>query len=93
MAILAGASRDPAFGLGIVVIAIVIWISRPERRRLLTTMRLAGATSEQTAMTAFELGAEGSRTLERLVESGLVVATNDGRFFLVEKTNSRSGAT
>jgi hypothetical protein len=58
--------------------------SQPERRRLLDTLTTSGAISPETAMTRYELVAERSRPLDRLVRQGLVATTSDGRFYVVE---------
>lgn len=59
--------------------------SRPEQRRLLGVLLTASATDPETAMTTYQLGAERSRVMARLVRDGLVAMTPDGRFYIGDR--------
>jgi hypothetical protein len=75
------------FGAGALLVGYAA--SRPERRRLLGALELASAVDPDTAMSTFQLAAEQSRVMARLVRDGLVVPTPDGRFYIGDRRRIR----
>jgi hypothetical protein len=67
----------------VVVLAFPVYlVSDPEGRRIVSILQLAGATTPERAMTAYELGADDSRTLPRLVRRHTITETGGGRYFV-----------
>jgi hypothetical protein len=70
-------------GLLVVVLAIPTFLaSDPEGRRIVGVLQRATATIPDSAMTAYELDADESRTLRRLIKDGIVEETSDRRYFV-----------
>jgi hypothetical protein len=70
-------------GLIIVVLAIPAFLaSDPEGRRIVGVLQRATATTPTTAMNAYELAADDSRTLRRLINEGTIGETSDRRYFV-----------
>jgi hypothetical protein len=74
---------DRSGGMVVFVLAIPVYFaSDPEGRRIVDVLRRADAVTAATAMTAYEVGAEGSRTLRRLVDGGIIGEVAGGRYFV-----------
>ena len=70
---------------GFIVLAFLIPVylaSDPEGRRIVSVLQIVDATAPENGMTAYELDAVDSRTLRRLVRSGIVEEATGGRFYV-----------